>query len=277
MATTDPTSDLLHALSAFDVVDLSLTLDEHKPVSWPGATPFQHHATNTWDPAAQRTPNANGPYLTHTLLLDEHTGTHFDAPSHFIPPPESGLPHAGPAGLITGDRVDLARLMGRAAVIDCRSLASEEPGISPIITPDVVAADEAVNGKLQPGDVVLFWTDWAEQHFVDRPAGDRYAQEPFMLRSRPGWPAPDVEVAQYLHALGVRLLVTDGTSMGPVHDGAPVHWWGLANDMLFVEAATGFSQLPARGAYFLFLPVKTAGSTGGPGRAMAFVPREAVQ
>jgi kynurenine formamidase len=150
----------------------------------------------------------------------------------------------------------------------------KEPGISPIITPDVIKQDEERNGELREGDVVLFWTAWDEQHFVDRHVSDSYVEEPFRLGTKPGWPAPDVDAAQYLHSKGVRFLATDGTSMGPVHDGAPVHWWALANDMLFLEAGTNFGALPPRGAWFQFLPIKVAGSTGGAGRAMAFVPNE---
>lgn len=269
----DPRDTFGALLGAAEVVDLSLTLEERLPVSWPGATPYQHHPFNTWDDRQATTPVRGGPYLTHTILLDEHCGTHFDAPSHFIPPPDSGLPHAGPAGLITGDRVPPRQLMGRAAVIDCRHLVEDRPGVSPIITPACVSADETANGEIEPGDAVLFWTGW-DQRVRDRSVDDSYLEDPFTHRAGPGWPAPDVGVAQYLHGRGVRLLVTDGPSMGPVHDGAPVHWWGLANDMLFVEAAANLAALPPRGAFFVFLPVKIGGSTGGPGRAVAFVARQ---
>jgi kynurenine formamidase len=259
-------------LDGWSVVDLSLTLDERYPVSWPGATPFQHHLANTMDSRIADAPTGGGPYVTHTLMLDEHTGTHFDAPSHFIPPPGSGLPHEGPAGLVTGDVVPLADLLGRAVVIDCRSLSSSKPGVSPIITPSLIEADEALYGAVEPGDAVLFWTGWADEHMRPRPDGDTYVLRPFTVRDAPGWPAPDVAAAEYLFAKGVHLLATDATTMGPAHDGAPVHWWGLGHGMLFVEGCAGFEQLPRRGAVFQFLPLKVRNSSGGPGRAVAFVP-----
>ena len=167
-------------------------------------------------------------------------------------------------------------MMGPAAVIDCRHLETDEPGRSPIITPADIVADEERNGAVREGDVVLFWTARDEQHFVDRHVADSYVEEPFRLGTKPGWPAPDVEAAEYLRGKGVRFLATDGTSMGPVHNGAPVHWWGLANDMLFLEAGTNFGALPARGAFFVFLPIKVARSTGGAGRAIAFFPRDEI-
>ncbi len=45
------------------------------------------------------------PYQTNFIVIDEHCGTHFDAPTHFVPPPGYDLPFAGPLGNETGDRV----------------------------------------------------------------------------------------------------------------------------------------------------------------------------
>jgi hypothetical protein len=42
--------------------------------------------------------------------------------------------------------------------------------------------------------------------------------------------------------------------------------------MTFVEALGGLSAIPPRGAWFLFLPIRLAGGTGGPGRALAVFP-----
>ena len=39
--------------------------------------------------------------------------------------------------------------------------------------------------------------------------------------------------------------------------------------MRYVEILTNLGELPVRGAYFIFMPVKIADSSGGPGRAMA--------
>jgi kynurenine formamidase len=42
--------------------------------------------------------------------------------------------------------------------------------------------------------------------------------------------------------------------------------------MLFVKMLTNLDRLPARGASFVFLPLKIALASGGPGRALALVP-----
>jgi kynurenine formamidase len=41
--------------------------------------------------------------------------------------------------------------------------------------------------------------------------------------------------------------------------------------MRYVEILTNLGELPVRGAYFIFMPVKIASSSGGPGRAMALI------
>jgi kynurenine formamidase len=50
-----------------------------------------------------------------------------------------------------------------------------------------------------------------------------------------------------------------------------VHQYALSRGVMFVEVLTGLQELPPRGAWFCFLPLKIAGSTGGPGRAIALL------
>jgi kynurenine formamidase len=214
---------------------------------------------------------STGPYQTRFWIIDEHCGTHFDAPTHFIPPPDSGLPWAGEKGLQTGEQVPLQELAGPAAAIDLRALKDQgKPGESPWIRVEHLQRWEDQHGPVQPGEVVLFLTGW-DQYYLQGPAGDSYCLKPLMRQQGPGWPAPDADAVSYLYERGVRCLGIDTPSMGAVHDGAPVHYEGLSRGMRYVEMLTGLERLPARGAYFIFLPVKVAGSTGGPGRAIALV------
>ena len=121
----------------FRVVDLSLVVSEELPSYWPTHLPFQH---KTWCWFAElETPVGRafghlGPYTTRWLLMDEHTGTHFDAPRHFLPPPGSGLPNEHPLGAVTAEHVPLEQLMGPARVMDVRDLiGTTGPGTSPEI------------------------------------------------------------------------------------------------------------------------------------------------
>jgi kynurenine formamidase len=87
----------------------------------------------------------------------------------------------------------------------------------------------------------------------------------------PGWPAPSAEMAAYLDERGVKTIGIDAPSIGSAHDGVPVHQEGLGRGMRYIEILTNLGELPVRGAFFVFLPLKVAGSSGGPGRAMALV------
>ena len=77
----------------------------------------------------------------NTIHLGEHTGTHFDAPVHWITGKD--LPNN------TTDRIPVGRFVGPACVIDC----SKEAGLYEdfLLTPDHVQAWEGEHGKIQPG------------------------------------------------------------------------------------------------------------------------------
>ena len=71
---------------------------------------------------------------------------------------------------------------------------------------------------------------------------------------------------------GVKTIGIDAPSIGSAHSPIPVHQEGLGRGMRYVEILTNLGELPVRGAYFVFLPVKISNSSGGPGRAMALLP-----
>jgi isatin hydrolase len=271
--TTPPIYELIRSSRT---VDLTLTLSEDLPCWWPTAFPYRH-TTDHWFTRVER--DGSSPLLSRSgaayhscvVSMDEHTGTHFDAPSHFIPPPGSELPDAGPAGAITADRVELQQLMGPAVVIDVRSgVGPGEPGKSAPIEPSLITGWEKEHGDIGPGDVVLFRTDW-DDHYVTGAQGRQYVQRPLVLADTPAWPAPSVASIELLHARGVMCTGTDAASMGPAEDGRPAHVAGLSTGMVFIECLCNLRELPARGATFVFLPLKIGGGSGGPGRALAFV------
>lgn len=264
------------------VVDLTVLLSEHLPAHW-GANPPFARWTNNWfespenaygNPAAPST----GPYYSQRFVLDEHTGTQTDFPAHFVPPPDSGLPHAGPAGELTGDKYPLSRMMGPAVVIDVTDIRdAAEPGFSAPITVERIQAWEAEHGEIHAGEVVLFHSGYTDAYYKSGPDGARMTLEPLVLKSAPGWPAPTPDAVEYLHGKGVWHLGTDGASMGPVEDGQPTHVAGLRHGMSWEEVLTNLGELPARGAYYVALPTKIADQSGSPARAVAFVPLEEVE
>jgi isatin hydrolase len=247
-------------IPGYRVVDLSLPLAEDLPCSWPGNVPYQHKVFDWY---------AKG-FHTRWLMLAEHTGTHFDAPSHWVPPLDSGLAGAGPAGAISTHDVPLEQLSGPAVVIDLTpSIPQAEPGTSPPIEVEALQAFEREHGRIEAGEVVLLRTDW-DRRYVTGDEGRRYVSDCVAGREA-AWPAPTAETVSFLVERGVRCLATDTPSVGAAEDGYPAHIAGLAHGLVYVEGLTGLAELPVRGAIFVFLPLPIRDGSGAPGRAICLV------
>jgi kynurenine formamidase len=245
------------------IVDLSVMLSEHLPVTWPEHMPFAHKNWSWFEEDELPTGACTcslGPYVTHFFILDEHAGTHVDAPSHYFREGDSS------------EKLDLSKLIGPAAVVDLRHLDGEaENGASPAITVAHLEAWEAEHGRFEAGEIVLLLTGWSK-HYVKGEAGRAFLHEPVVLQSRPAWPAPEAAAAIFLHERGVNAIGIDAPSMGSAEEGNEVHRAGLSREMAFIEGLTNLDQLPARGASFVFLPIKMAVASGAPGRAIAVLP-----
>jgi kynurenine formamidase len=253
-------------------IDLTLTIDERYPTTWPPHVPFVRRTWNYFEEQING-PEAwasCGPYFTEVLIMDEHIATHFDAPSHFLPE------HApGKEGAISGDLVPIDQFLGTAACIDVTGINGSKPGESPWIQPDQIETFELRRGRmLSHDDAVLFRTDWDQKYYHPFPRGNGYAHDVAVLKSAPGWPAPSVETIKLLLRRGVRCVGTDAPSMGAAHDGIPAHVEGLSNGQVFIEGLANLHEVPLDGATFQFMPVKIARSSGGPGRAVLWVKHE---
>jgi kynurenine formamidase len=245
------------------IVDLSMTLSEHLPVTWPEHMPFAHKNWSWFEEDELPTGACTcslGPYVTHFFILDEHAGTHVDAPSHYFREGDSS------------EKIDLSKLIGSAAVVDLRHLDGQaENGASPAITVAHLEAWEAEHGRFEASEIVLLLTGWS-RHYVKGEAGRAFLHEPVVLQSRPAWPAPEADAAIFLHERGVTTIGIDAPSIGSAEEGNEVHRAGLSREMAFIEGLTNLDRLPARGASFVFLPIKMAVASGAPGRAIAIVP-----
>jgi kynurenine formamidase len=262
------------AMRNAEVVDLTVLISEQLPAHWPSHAPFQRWTFNWFKPVkgayGDNLAQSVFPYYGQRYVIDEHTGTQLDCPAHFIPPEGSGMPFAGPMGKMTCDKMSPAQWMGTAVVIDVRSILDQAPnGKSPIITPKMVQDWEAKNGALKSGDIVLFYSGYSDRYYKPFPEGDRLAFEPLMLKSKPGWPAPGPETMEYLNSKGIKHCGTDGPSMGPVEGGQATHVAGLKYGMTWDELLTNVGKLPARGAFYIALPMKVVDASGEPTRAVA--------
>ncbi|MGH3147238.1 MAG: cyclase family protein [Rubrobacter sp.] len=232
------------ALSAFlggcRWVDLSHTLEEDIP-AWPTHARFGRALYEDY---------AAGDVARHYgLTISEHTGTHLDAPLHFIP--------EGPAHYGT-DRIPLDRLAGRAATVDATGLGAGE-----LLAQEHLERWEAEHGTIEADDRVLIRYGWDERWAVG-PEGRRFLDD---------WPGLSGEAAEYLVEKGVSIVGCDtmaveasGTEENPAHHAL------LGNEVFVVENLNNLDQLPPF-CLFLALPLKIKDGSGSPVRAVALVPR----
>src|SRR5688572_807223 len=89
----------------------------------------------------------------NTLNLGEHTGTHFDAPVHWITGKE--LPNN------TTDTIDPGRFVGPACVIDVRAEVKKDPDF--LLSIEAVKAWEGKHGQIPAGAWVLLLTGWSSR------------------------------------------------------------------------------------------------------------------
>jgi kynurenine formamidase len=241
-------------------VDLSVPVAPEYPV-WPGNPVMTVEGLWTLD---------EPPYCFNRVVsFDEHAGTHWDAPSHFVRDPAA-------RGLPATETVPLERLIAPACVLDATGLAGAAgPGESPIFGRDRVLRWEREHRPIEEGDAVLLHTGWTDAHYRTGEAGRLYAQA-VIDGETAAWAGLDVEAMTLLVERGVGLFGTDTPSAGPMQEVVEVHRIGLGAGIVFVENLIGLHQLPATGAWLVFLPLKLVGGSGAPGRAVALVPREGV-
>jgi kynurenine formamidase len=221
------------------------------------------------------------PYYSQQYVIDDHTGTQIDYPAHFVPPPDSGLEFANETGWMTGDKYPPEKMMGPAVVIDVRDILDQaEGGMSPLITVDMIKADEEANGEIQAGDVVIFYSGYDDAYYKPFPEGNRLAWDPLIKGDVPGWPSPTPDAVKYLADKGVTHIAIDSPSMGPIgheYEGKPMaqmtHVSFLETGGSWTEFLRNVGQLPARGAYFIATSAKIVDMSGGLSRALAIKPQ----
>ena len=232
--------ELVEHLRGFRWVDLSHALEEDIP-AWPTHARFGRTLYESYE---------YGDVARHSgLTLGEHTGTHLDAPLHFI---RSGPAHYGV------DDVPLDRLVCRAATMDATDL-----GPDGLLGVDRVREWEAEHVRIEAGDGVLIRYGWDER-WGTGPAGRRFLDD---------WPGLGGAAAEYLAESGVSLVGCDTVSVDAAASGeSPAHYALLGGEVCVVENLNNLDGLPPF-CLFMAFPLKIRGGSGSPVRAVALVPR----
>jgi kynurenine formamidase len=238
-------------LASARVVDLTHSFDE-KTLYWPTSP----SAFELKELSHGTTPGGFF-YASNSFCTPEHGGTHLDSPIHFA------------ENRWTTDQIPVDRLVGPAVVIDVRDKPSLEDYR---LTANDVRAWEKRNGTIRPGSIVILRTGW----FTRWPDRLRYLGD-----DTPGdasklhFPSYGEDAARLL--VEVRKVAVIGVDTASIDYGQStdfiVHRIANAENVVGLENLANLDVLPERGAWIVALPMKIAGGSGGPLRAIALLPK----
>ena len=204
----------------------------------------------------------DGPFFAwNWMVLGEHTGTHFDAPHHWI----TGKDHAD--GYT--DKLNVQRIVAPVNVLDFSKESEADADF--LLTPAHIEAWEAEHGAIGKGEWVVMRTDW------DKRAHD---QDAFLNADEngPHSPGPTPEAVEYLLAKGIvgwgtQCVGTDAGAAGGMNPPYPAHNFLHRDNCFGLASLANLDKLPAKGAILLAAPLKIENGTGAPIRALALVPK----
>ncbi len=194
----------------------------------------------------------------NNFTVSEHTGTHFDAPIHWITGRD--LPNNAV------DTVPPADFIAPAVVIDISARSAENPDY--LLTVEDIAAWEAEHGRIPPRSWIMLRTDWSKRDV------DAYTNRREDGAHTPG---PSAEAVRFLidardaHGLGVETIGTDAGQAHLLDPAYPAHTLFHAAGRYGLQCLENLDLLPPTGAVILATPLKIRGGSGSPLRVLALV------
>jgi kynurenine formamidase len=175
-------------------------------------------------------------YSSEVMFLSTHTGTHIDAPSHFIPDSR------------TIDRIKVSRFVSRSILIKIPKKADQQ-----------ITLNDIINCKISPNDTVVFATGWEK----------RFKNDNYMINN----PGLSLDAAEYLVSNRVNAVAIDGPSIDRgVDNNFDIHSTLLSNDIPIIENLCSLEKLSSVKSFTLIVnPLKLVGASGSPVRALALV------
>ncbi|WP_028937247.1 cyclase family protein [Pseudonocardia spinosispora] len=253
-------ADLHAALNqgAIEIIDLTAPLVATTPIlqlpePFANTIGFQLEEISRYD---DRGPN----WYWNNIHTGEHTGTHLDAPVHWI---------TGRDGRDVS-QVPLTQLIAPAAVLDFSTEAAADPDF--LVEVDHIKAWEAEHGPLPEGGWLLCRTGW------DARSSD---QDTFLNADEngPHTPGFSVDCARWLATeapiigLGVETVGTDAGAAHTFDPAFPCHQLLLGANKYGLTQLQNLAQLPPTGALVITTPLPIVGGSGSPARALALVER----
>ena len=205
--------------------------------------------------------DGRGPaWYWNTLRLGEHTGTHFDAPIHWVTGKDL------PANAC--DTIPADRFIGPACVIDVTAEAAADADY--IIEPARIEAWEREHGRIPAGAWVLLRTGWSTRtdatSFLN--VDERGPHHPGLSRAASELLARQRDVL----GVGVETIGTDAGQAGTFDPPFPNHATMHGAGKFGLASLCNLHLLPARGAVVIAAPLKIVGGSGSPLRVLAIAP-----
>ena len=212
------------------ILDLTLTISDKIPV-FPGS-PHPHFIP--WEKIKDDS------YNLELLFLSTHTGTHIDAPHHFL---EKGAKI---------HEISLEKLVSEAVLIKSKKKSGEP------ITKTDIQKFEKKHEKIKSFSSVIFSTGW-----------QRNLQKKYYFTESPGL---SVSAAKYLASKKINLVGIDSPSIDVGTDPKfSVHQIFTKKGILIVENLANLDKIKSPTFHLVVLPLKLKNATGSPVRAIAFV------
>jgi kynurenine formamidase len=205
--------------------------------------------------------DVKGPgWYWNMLNLGEHTGTHFDAPVHWITGKD--LPDN------RTDTIPARKFVGPACVIDVT--AEVEANADFLLTPERIQAWEAQHGRIPAGAWLLLRTGWSKRTdtkaFLNGSADGPHA--PGFHKTASQFLAYDRDVL----GVGVETVGTDAGQAGTFDPPFPNHTIMHGAGKFGLASLCNLDQLPATGAIVIAAPLKIVAGSGSPVRVLAIAP-----
>jgi kynurenine formamidase len=198
-------------------------------------------------------------YASNSFFTSEHGGTHLDAPVHFA------------QGRHSVDAIPLERFFGYAVVVDVTQQSEGDPDYQ--VTVEDLAAAERAHGRI-PNDAILLIRTGFSRRWPDAATYLGTAERGAAAVASLHFPGLHPDAARWI--VGNRPVRAVGIDTASIDYGQSTlfesHRILYEVNLPAFENLTALDRLPPRGAFVVALPMKIAGGTGAPLRAVAVLP-----